>query len=88
MAIFCQISAIGTNTYFPSKLENHIVNILQSHAQVKFWIDEFKQDKAFIEHHSTPGCPLVANDDGMYCAVRILVYWDISHGSDFIIERP
>ena len=65
-----------------------------SHAQVKFWVGEFKRGRTSLEDEARSGRPLDATDKEMCKKVRDLVYSDrriqvediaqalgISHGS-------
>ena len=70
------------------------MGLLHHHAQVKFWVGEFKRGRTSLEDEARSGRPLDATDEKMCKNVRDLVYsdrriqveeiaqaLDISHGS-------
>ena len=70
------------------------MGLLHYHAQVKFWVGEFKCGRTPLEDKAMSGCPLDATNEEMCKKVQDLVYSDrriqveeiaqvlgISHGS-------
>ena len=52
------------------------MGLLHHHAQVKFWVEEFKHGRTTLEDEARSGCPLDATDEEMCKKVRDLVYSD------------
>ena len=52
------------------------MGLLHHHAQVKFWVGEFKYGRTCLEDEARTGRPLDATDEDMCEKVRDLVYSD------------